>query len=141
TGIMNGYRYRCIITGTCGSVNSNTAILTLGSTTTVAITALPAKICLSDTAIHLVATPAGGVWSGIGISGNNFVPAIVTTGTYILTYTYTDNSGCISSSTITAKVDDCPDRIISLRDNAVLLYPNPNTGQFIIKINSVLYSH
>ena len=40
-----------------------------------------------------------------------------------------------------AKVEDCPERIRLLRDDAVILYPNPNNGQFNIRINSVLYNN
>ncbi|MDP4263279.1 MAG: M36 family metallopeptidase [Bacteroidota bacterium] len=141
TNVMNGYRYRCAVTGTCGTINSNAATLTLGGATSITITALPSKICLSDTAIHLGATPIGGVWSGTGISGNNFVPTAATLGSYLLTYTYADNSGCISTATTTAKVEDCPERIVQLSDNALILYPNPNNGQFNIRVNSVLYSY
>jgi Secretion system C-terminal sorting domain len=38
-------------------------------------------------------------------------------------------------------VKDCPERLILLRDNALLLFPNPNSGLFYIKINSVLYNN
>jgi hypothetical protein len=62
-------------------------------------------------------------------------------GTYTLTYNYTNNLGCTSSGNVTAKVEACPERIILLRDNAVILYPNPNNGRFFIRINSTLYNY
>jgi large repetitive protein len=47
--------------------------------------------------------PAGGAWSGTGItSGGQFTPQGL--GTFILTYTYTDNHGCIAADTKTILV-------------------------------------
>jgi len=102
---------------------------------------MPARLCPSDTAIHLNATPAGGVWGGVGISGNNFVPSLAAAGTFPLTYTYTAGNGCVSIGSISAKVADCPERNVPLSYNALILYPNPNNGQFFIRINSALYNH
>jgi hypothetical protein len=48
--------------------------------------------------------------------------------------------GCTSTGTVVAKVEDCPERIRQLDENAVILFPNPNNGRFNIRINSVLYN-
>lgn len=138
---MSGNRYRVIITNTCSTVTSNAATLTVNSPTPVTISALPSRICLSDTLVALSATPAGGNWSGIGVSGNNFIPGATAVGSYTLTYSYTNASGCSASGTIVARVEDCQDRNILLRDDAVILFPNPNNGRFNIRINSVLYNY
>ncbi len=136
---MNNNQYRVIVTNFCGqTITSNAAVLTV---TNPNVTAAPlSKICLSDTLVTLVGTPVGGTWSGIGVSGFNFVPSATAVGTYTLTYTYTDPLGCVSSATTIAKVEDCPERIRLLRDDAVILYPNPNNGQFNIRMNSTLYN-
>lgn len=142
TVAMSGNLYRVIVTNSCGqSTTSNNATLTVPALTPVTATALPATICLSDGPIALVGSPVGGTWSGIGVSGSNFVPSATAAGTYILTYTYTNGAGCVSTTTITAKVADAQScgRINLLRDNAVILYPNPNDGRFNIRINSTLY--
>jgi extracellular elastinolytic metalloproteinase len=141
TTAMNGNRYRSIVTGACGFINSNAVILTVNSQAAAILTTLPSRICVSDSVMHLSATPVGGVWSGTGISGNNFIPASTATGTFILTYTYTGTGGCISTANISAKVEDCPDRNIALSNNALILYPNPNNGQFFMWVNSALYNH
>ncbi|MBK9569610.1 MAG: T9SS type A sorting domain-containing protein [Chitinophagaceae bacterium] len=98
------------------------------------------RICISDTLIPLVGTPVGGSWSGIGVSGFNFVPAATAVGTYTLTYTYTNSFGCTISDTTKVIVSDCPERLRLMRDNAIVLYPNPNNGRFNIRINSTLYN-
>lgn len=138
---QNGNRYRVIVTNSCGqSITSNVSVLTVTTPATVTISPLPTRICISDTLVNLSATPAGGSWSGIGVSGFNFVPPVTAIGTYALTYRYVSPAGCISTGTVNATVIDCPERIRELDENAVILFPNPNNGRFNIKINSVLYN-
>lgn len=123
-----------------GCTSTRTVTVTVNQLPVINITALPQRICLSDTLVALTASPAGGTWSGIGVSGSNFVPPATALGTFNLTYTYTDPLGCAGTNSIQATVQDCPERIILLRDNAVILFPNPNNGQFNIRINSILYN-
>jgi subtilisin-like proprotein convertase family protein len=139
---QNGNRYRIIVTNSCGqSVISSAAILTVNARTPVTVSLLPSRICLSDTLVNLSASPVGGSWSGIGVSGFNFVPSATAVGTYTLTYTYVNAAGCTSTGTVVARVQDCPERIRQLDENAVILFPNPNGGRFNIRINSVLYNY
>ncbi len=139
---MNGYRYRVIVTNSCGfTITSNAIILTVNARPVVTAAPLPTRICLSDTLIPLVATPSGGTWTGIGVSGSNFVPASTAVGTYTLTYTYTSPAGCTNTASVVAKVEDCPERVRLLSNDAVILYPNPNNGKFSIRINSTLYNY
>jgi subtilisin-like proprotein convertase family protein len=141
TTAMSGYQYRVIINNGCFTVTSNAVALTVNVIPTVTATALTNRICLSDTLIALSGTPAGGVWSGVGVSGSNFIPMATAVGTYTLTYSYTSPAGCTNTATTIAKVEDCPERLILLRDNAVILFPNPNNGRFFIRINSTLYNY
>jgi subtilisin-like proprotein convertase family protein len=142
---MSGNQYRVVMTNTCTTVTSSAATLTVNPLPVVAINGVLAdpKICLSDSAISLLnmGTPVGGFWSGIGVSGFNFVPAATAVGVYTLKYSYTNQFGCTGSATILAKVEDCPERSRLLRDDAVILYPNPNNGRFNIRINSTLYNY
>lgn len=89
------------ITGACGTsktiditVNAGGGAVTFGS--------IPATLCASATPIALSATPAGGVWSGDGVSGSNFNPAGLS-GDVELTYT-AGSGNCTSSATRTVKV-------------------------------------
>jgi hypothetical protein len=52
----------------------------------------------------LLATPAGGTWSGPGVSGNIFRPSQLTTGAYTLKYTYTSPLDCTYEETMTVDV-------------------------------------
>ena len=139
---MNGYRYRVIVTNSCGqSTTSSIATLTVNPSPAVTIAPLPSRICISDTLIPLVGSPVGGSFSGIGVSGFNFVPTATAVGTYTLTYTYTSPLNCTSTATVLARVEDCPERLRLLRDDALILYPNPNNGRFNVRINSTLYNY
>lgn len=46
----------------------------------------PANICINASPLVLTATPAGGVWSGVGVSGNNFSAGAAGLGSIALTY-------------------------------------------------------
>ncbi len=141
TTSMNGYLYRVVVTNSCGqSTTSSNATLTVNAPTPVTVTALPSSICLSDTLVKLNATPVGGSWSGLGVSGFNFIPTSTAVGSFTLTYTYVNSVGCTSTGTVVANVKDCPERIRLLDENGVRIFPNPNNGHFNIRVNSVLYN-
>jgi subtilisin-like proprotein convertase family protein len=133
--------YTITATTVAGCTSSATALVTVNLPPVVTIGNIPDTVCISDPIIPLAASPAGGTWSGIGVSGNNFIPPATAIGNYTLTYTYISPAGCPGTATKKIVVKDCPERMILLRDNAVILYPNPNSGRFNIKINSVLYNN
>ena len=67
-------------------------------------------LCTNGSPIALVGTPAGGTWSGTGVSGDQangftFNPSA---GTQTLVYTYTDGNGCSNSDETTITVNDPP---------------------------------
>jgi len=56
------------------------------------------SVCASDTAFALTGgTPAGGVYSGTGVSNGYFNPSVVVNGSVWITYTYSDAMGCSNS--------------------------------------------
>ncbi|MBK8340480.1 MAG: T9SS type A sorting domain-containing protein [Flavobacteriales bacterium] len=64
-----------------------------------------AAACSADPAFALAGgSPAGGTYSGTGVSGGNFDPAIANTGANTITYSYTDGNGCSASCTFTITV-------------------------------------
>ena len=73
------------------------------------ITAL-GPFCESDPCVTLVGTPVGGVWSGLGVSGNQFCPDNVTNGTNATsTVSYTFSSaGCTFSTSVVVPVYGTP---------------------------------
>ena len=83
--------------------------------TTVTVTSSPvvsagiARIfCAADAATALTqGTPAGGTWSGTGVSNGNFDPAVAGTGNFTLTYTAGSGS-CTASSSVQFSVNANP---------------------------------
>jgi hypothetical protein len=73
------------------------------------ITAL-GPFCESDPCVTLVGSPVGGVWSGLGVSGNQFCPDNVTNGTNATsTVSYTFSSaGCTFSTSVVVPVYGTP---------------------------------
>ncbi len=57
--------------------------------------------------------PAGGVYSGNGISGNNFDPAMAGTGTHVITYAFTDANGCSNTGNMNITVNALPNVTLS----------------------------
>lgn len=66
-------------------------------------------ICLSAAPLLLdTGTPAGGTYSGPGVVGASFDPSLTGTGTFSITYTFTDIHGCTNSSQQNITVNDAP---------------------------------
>jgi hypothetical protein len=142
---LNGYRYRVVITNSCNQTTTSNGAATLtvnASPVVVATDLFSRRVCLSDTLVPLVGTPVGGAWTGIGVSGFNFVPPATAIGSYTLTYTYTNSAGCTVRDTTLVRVVDCPERLRELTDDGALtIFPNPNNGRFNVKLNSTLYNY
>lgn len=94
------------------------------------------SVCINDSPFALTGgAPAGGSYSGPGVSGGTFNPAAAGAGTHSITYTYTDPStGCTNTCTFTITVKPIPvgwaspQTICSGETTAVLLNSNlPNT--------------
>ncbi len=51
-------------------------------------------VCIASGAVALGGTPAGGTWSGVGVSGSSFDPAVAGAGVHVLTYGFTSAGGC-----------------------------------------------
>jgi hypothetical protein len=88
---------------------------TSSSTMSIVVNPLPlivinpvAPVCANAAPFQLVATPAGGEWSGPGVSNTGmFTPAQETPGSYTVTYTVSVN-GCTSSNWIAFMINPLP---------------------------------
>ena len=84
--------------------------------------------------------PAGGTYSGDGITGNIFYPAAAGVGSSIVTYTYVDVNDCSSSAQTTLEVNNCAG-IDEEEKSYFSLFPNPNNGQFKVTSSGTPMEH
>jgi len=77
---------------------------------TVNLNGLPASSCQNGSTASLTATPTGGTFSGPGILSPStvFNPAAAGIGTHLISYTFTDASGCSGSDIDTVQVYAAP---------------------------------
>jgi gliding motility-associated-like protein len=94
--------------GGCTFAAPETYSFTVNALPAVSFSVLPA-FCLNSSAHTLTeGSPAGGVYTGTGVSGTIFTPSSAGTGNHTLTYSYTDGNGCSAIDQETATVSEIP---------------------------------
>lgn len=89
-------------------------------------------VCLSSASVQLpLAFPWGGEYSGNGVEGDDFNPAIAGMGEHVITYSYTDSFGCSNEATIIITVTVCTG-VGGREASAFRVFPNPTSGVFTI---------
>ncbi|MEJ8804490.1 T9SS type A sorting domain-containing protein [Pontibacter sp. H249] len=126
---------RSIVSGACASMSQPVKI-TLSALPTVTLNAF-AETCLTNAAFALTGgAPAGGTYSGKGVSNGIFNPSVAGAGTHTITYTYTSPEGCQASAAQTIVVASCS--VTSIDEDElkqpVSVYPNPTTGNLYIEM-------
>jgi len=134
---QNNYVFRVIVTAGCGSVNSALVQLLVNPFPIISFSP-PATICKSDQPIALSASPAGGTFSGAGVSAGSFNPTVAGVGARTVTYSVTQ-AGCTSNAARTILVNQCAERQLTIdKFPAIIVYPSPGNGQFNIGISTDL---
>ena len=122
--------YTDVFSNSLGCDSTVTTNLTVNALPTVSSTPTDiGLICSYSDPVTLVGSPAGGAFSGTGITGSTFNPATAGIGTHTISYSYTDGNGCIGTINVSAQVDGCLGISEELLEG-VNLYPNPNDGTF-----------
>jgi len=116
---------------TC-SASSNALSVVVNPLPTVTFSAPGSSVCSNLPAFALSGgSPAGGVYSGNGVTAGMFDPAVAGVGTDAVTYTYTDNNSCINTASASIVVNICTG--ISETDaSKIVLSPNPSDGNFFV---------
>lgn len=88
----------------------------------------PTVLCITDAPLTLTGgSPAGGIFSGTGVTSNTFNPSTAGTGTWNIVYTYTDVYTCSDTAIQSLSVDVCTGIQSGIASNisAITLFPNP----------------
>lgn len=94
-------------------------------------------ICVAEDSLILSGgSPAGGIYSGTGVTNGVFYPQAVGVGSYTITYSYTDTSGCEDHASRTinvvsgdATISGLPS-VMCTSDAPVVLFGSPSGGTF-----------
>lgn len=114
-----------------GCSGSATSTFTLNAAPTATLAAFQ-DVCLQAASFGLTGgLPAGGTYTGTGVSGGNFDPATAGVGLQTITYTVTSN-GCSDAVSQTINVEDCAG-IEEMANFGLEVYPNPASSVVMIK--------
>jgi lysyl endopeptidase len=127
--VNSGGTYSVTYTDVNGCTATASQAVTVNSLPTVTQSSL-GTVCSSYAPVVLSGgSPTGGSYSGTGVSAGMFDPAVSGTGTFSITYTYTDVNSCTNTASSNIIVSPCTG-VETSGENAINIYPNPTT-QFI----------
>jgi hypothetical protein len=99
--------YSVTVNDGVNSVSDNITI-TVNSKPNVALVGLSSTHCENDLPDTLMGFPAGGSFSGTGVTSNLFDPVVAGVGAHYISYTYTDANGCSNSDVDTTVINANP---------------------------------
>jgi hypothetical protein len=105
TAGVGTHTIKYVYTNAFSCMDSSSTSITVDSVTTVSMSSL-ANLCANAGTISLTnASPAGGVYSGTGVSGGNFNPVTAGAGVHTIKYVFTNGYSCMDSTTTSITVD------------------------------------
>lgn len=118
-------------TGTNSAVNIFTLTIIPPPSLTLVATA---TACAGGPNSYLTGLPSGGIYSGANVVGSTFVTPSAA-GMYTVAYSYMNPvTTCTSMITKTITVNVCTGiESVTSKNEAIKIYPNPNTGEFIVQ--------
>jgi len=124
--------YGVTVTDTNGCTSSISATVNDPNAPIVSWQNLDTVFCYQTSIVVLNgATPAGGTYSGPGVSNNLFDPLAAGQGFHLITYTYVDSAGCTGFALDTIEVMICIG--LSEDDAAISIFPNPADDRLTIR--------
>ncbi len=90
--------YSVTATSSHGCSASASVTVSIQSNPIVTFGNLNTSYCNNHPDVALSGSPSGGIFTGDGVNGNQFSPSSLAPGSYVLSYTYTNQTGCSSSA-------------------------------------------
>ncbi len=129
--------YFVTVTDSNACATTDSIAVTVNQLPTVTVSALQNNMCINDPPILLTGTPAGGTFSGNGVSPNTFTPSVAGAGVWMAYYSFTDSIGCSATDSVQLTVNASPVITISATstnvcfdDADVTLTATPPGGTF-----------
>lgn len=113
------------VTDPNGCSNSDTIHVLFVQPPAVSFSGLDTLYCVYNSQVNLLPVPLGGTFSGPGVTGVAFDPAIAGIGTHTIVYSYTDSRGCANSVSQEVRVDACLGLFFPAGIAALTVFPNP----------------
>jgi hypothetical protein len=123
--------------GSSSCTGTDVIDVTINPLPSVTFTPFTVPVCDNGGPVSLTnGSPAGGIYSGTGVSGSTFDPTGLS-GMVLLTYTVTDVNSCTNSDTASIMVDLCSGITSANSVNEFNVYPNPANGMINVSITNV----
>lgn len=120
-----------------GCTETASATITVNMAPNVTLSLPMDTICQSVGTITLSGeSPAGGTWSGPGVSGNQFDPNAAGLGFAVIEYMYTGANGCMNTGMDSMLVDICLGVTAPVNGTSLVLFPNPANGNVTISTSA-----
>jgi hypothetical protein len=121
--------YQALVKDATGCASSSIGVEVISQALPTVNLTIPATIvCLNSAPNTLTGgTPAAGVYSGKGVENGIFYPTVAGLGKHIITYTYTNESGCINTASQEIEVGAAP-TVSAGADQSVTSGYNINTA-------------
>jgi hypothetical protein len=130
--------YSVTVTDQNSDSGTDDIIVTVKPAPNVTFTPVPSVYITTPSFQLTTGLPAGGTYSGPGVSGGIFNPSVAGSGYHTLTYTYTDPvTGCTGSATAQQFVDPAMGLDEAGQGIGLTLYPNPSQGKLVLTVRSV----
>lgn len=121
--------------GICADTSTALNLL-IGNPPSVSASGLAGSYCVGDGLETLVGSPAGGSFTGPGMSGDVFDPAAAGQGTHTIYYYYMDAFGCEGSDTLSTIVNLCPGVSPGQSFFPFSLSPNPAQHELFVSFQT-----
>jgi hypothetical protein len=122
------------VTATSGNCTDNASVtVTVANPVVASIDEVSTSWCDNITSVPLSGSPAGGSFSGPGVTGSSFNPAAAGQGIHLITYTYYEYEECPFYATVEMTVDICTgvEQADGLRE--IVVHPNPTKGMLTVR--------
>ncbi len=122
--------------GSCVAI-SNPIVVEVNPNPVVSMSGLNSQYLSTDATVTLTGTPAGGTFTGTGVTADSFDPATAGVGgPYVITYSYTDSNSCsaVTTSNVTVTLGTGLSELEGI--SKVSVSPNPSNGQIQLSLLS-----